>query len=369
MCHLAACPVGLREAPSGQNAMPNRATWSGLRRLSTTAALAAALAYPGVASAAGPRIVVARAKFVGVLDDDVRERFETRLSEGLDGEDIDLVRNYGAACEDRECFEALAEEDSAEFTVALSVSARERVYEMSVKLVAADGQEVAEHTDVCEICGPDEAAASVVPLAEKIREEIEAQWVGMPRLAVTSTPSGAQVFIDGDLVGTTPIDVVVNPGSYEVRVGGDGLVAEAREVQFEKGEREELDFMLSPVGAANGDRAARASKPHRPLIIAGAVTLGLGVGALGAGIPLIAIDGQQNKSRCSGDNVDEDGRCRYSYETMALGLGLAAGGGALAVIGAVLLGVGVTRKKKSKSKKTETSLLLSPTELGLRVAF
>jgi hypothetical protein len=335
----------------------------------TTAALTAALACPGVASAAGPKVVIAPANYVGVVDDDVRERFQSRLSEGLEGEDIDFVKNYGAACEDQRCFETLAQEESAEFTVALSVSARDRVYDVSVKLLGADGREVAERTDVCEICGADEAADRVLPLAQQIREEIEAEMAGLPRLSVTSTPAGAQVFVDGSLVGTTPIDIIVKTGSHEVRVGGDGLTAQAQEVLLVGGKHEKLDFVLNRLGDGNRGRGAGAQRPYRPLLISGGITLGLGVGALAAGIPLIALDGQEDKSRCSGTDVDENGRCRYSYETIEIGIGLTAGGGALAIIGAVLLAVGGTRKKNAKSRRAETSLLLSPNEIGVRVAF
>ena len=37
-------------------------------------------------------------------------------------------------------------------------------------------------------------------------------------LNVTSTPTGAQVFVDSTFKGLTPVDVPLVPGSYEVRL-------------------------------------------------------------------------------------------------------------------------------------------------------
>ena len=41
-------------------------------------------------------------------------------------------------------------------------------------------------------------------------------------LDVTSTPDGAQVFVDSAFKGTTPVNIPLPPGSYEVRLESSG---------------------------------------------------------------------------------------------------------------------------------------------------
>ena len=48
------------------------------------------------------------------------------------------------------------------------------------------------------------------------------------RVLVTSTPPGAEVFIDGDPVGTTPTSVVVRDSAAEIRLESDGQSRQVR---------------------------------------------------------------------------------------------------------------------------------------------
>jgi serine/threonine protein kinase len=42
------------------------------------------------------------------------------------------------------------------------------------------------------------------------------------QLTVTSTPTGAQIYVDSAFKGTTPMDIPLNPGSYEIRLSMPG---------------------------------------------------------------------------------------------------------------------------------------------------
>jgi PEGA domain len=60
------------------------------------------------------------------------------------------------------------------------------------------------------------------PSAEEINRKALAQRAGSDggKLLLRSTPSGAQVFLDGAFVGHTPLLVIVPPGKYEIQMNG-----------------------------------------------------------------------------------------------------------------------------------------------------
>lgn len=67
------------------------------------------------------------------------------------------------------------------------------------------------------------------------------------RLRVGSTPAGANVTVNGEFQGRTPMEVAVPPGSaQEIRLTKEGFVPEKREVTIESGKRAELDVELTP---------------------------------------------------------------------------------------------------------------------------
>jgi hypothetical protein len=59
--------------------------------------------------------------------------------------------------------------------------------------------------------------------------------------------------------------------------------------------------------------------------------LGLGVAMTVAGTALISVHGQPWASRCTGDDIDVEGNCRFVLKTRPVGITLAAlGAGAIA---------------------------------------
>jgi hypothetical protein len=321
-----------------------------------------------------PRVVLTPSDYAGDLDADVKQGFERRLLEGLGDEGIEIVSKLGSkgkACEDAECFKAVASDEAAQYVVTMSVSARDRVYQVAIELAdGSNGERITRQSDLCDICSAEEVEARILAAASAVREILGSAMLGQPRLSVTSTPPGAQVFLDGEMIGTTPLDTTVEPGRHVVRIGGDGLVAQEREVLFVEGGREVYSAQLDEVGQFSGETEKDDTHRYRPLVISGAVLLGVGLGAAGGGIPLILIDGKENKNRCTDADRDINGKCPWSYETFIPGIALSAGGGALAIAGAALLGVGLKRRKEARERaKTQTSLQIGPTRLGVRVSF
>lgn len=79
-----------------------------------------------------------------------------------------------------------------------------------------------------------------------------AEGRGAGVLRVRSDPSGAQVFLDGALLGTTPFAGALVPGKHVLSVQSQGHLTEEREVVFEEGHDVEESYSLPvlPRGAA-----------------------------------------------------------------------------------------------------------------------
>jgi len=70
---------------------------------------------------------------------------------------------------------------------------------------------------------------------------------GTASLNVTSGPSGANVTVDGESKGTTPVVITLPPGSYEVVVELDGYRTETRTVPLTAGTQKTENFALTEV--------------------------------------------------------------------------------------------------------------------------
>lgn len=82
------------------------------------------------------------------------------------------------------------------------------------------------------------------------RVQVFAQLVPEPRqgtLAITSTPSGAEVYLDGALRGRTPLSLSLPEGRYGVELRLAGHEPYRATVQVRRGETTRLDVRLTPV--------------------------------------------------------------------------------------------------------------------------
>jgi hypothetical protein len=76
---------------------------------------------------------------------------------------------------------------------------------------------------------------------------IELQALPKGELAVRTEPAGARVLVDGEEVGTAPLERELAPGFHEIGVAHQGYVTEQRMVQLASGERTDLDLRLEAV--------------------------------------------------------------------------------------------------------------------------
>lgn len=81
---------------------------------------------------------------------------------------------------------------------------------------------------------------------ELLEQELAARPVSDSRLTVHSSPSGSRVYLDGELVGMTPLDrYVVEPGAHALRVEDECFKPAIEHVVISAGERKVLELRLS----------------------------------------------------------------------------------------------------------------------------
>ncbi len=276
----------------------------------------------------------------GALEAEWRTEFGERLRAGLERGDAEIVvRDAAAACRDDACWTAIAGEASAGFVVSTSVTIVERDYAMRIDVRSGrDGRVVASVEQRCELCGLGEAAKQLSDMAAAAAGKLDALASARAVLAIESVPEGADIALDGTKVGKTPLVRDVVPGTHSVGASLSGHRAQARDVEAVAGMQQLVRFELV--------EAIPSGRKH--LRNFGWAALALGGAAVVAGAPLVAIDERPVTSRCTGDNVNAFGVCKYRYDTLVGGAVL-IGVGAAAIVTGTVIAI-VTRKAVRKGK-------------------
>jgi hypothetical protein len=331
-------------------------------------ALALTLAWPTAVVAAEPeadvpeadatnKMRVVPANVTGDLPAHVRTELDARLRDSVADDAKLLEPSALPACTDDECWSVMASDVGATWLVQATIVVDDRDYAVRADVRDASGAVVASVDQRCEICGYDELADTVELLGNALRRKLESEVAALPMLAVQSTPPGAQVTVDGEKVGITPLEIAVVEGSHDVRIGKTGYVTQLRRVALVAGVRERVDVVLEHLpGTEDGP------KKQTGLKVGGGVSLGLGLASIGAGIAFVLLDEQPQKSRCDGDDVDIEGNCHYRYSTLEGGIAAIAVGGAVLATGIALL---VVASKRSRSSR----VAWMPTRTGLALRF
>lgn len=306
------------------------------------------------AEPAKPRAAIVPLAIEGELSEADRATLTERLVDGLQRGNFEIVtpdavqgaKADAVDCGKPKCFAQIADATDATHVVRTKIVVRDRDYDVEIELYdGRTGSSLAKTTEGCEICGIADAADLVDSGAATLRTKLDALAKGPSTVALTSSPDGAEVRIDGEIVGVTPLERPVVPGKRVLRVSKEGYIAVEREVTFVEGVSEQLSFELEKVPSR---------LPSRPW---GWVSLGLGIGGVGAAIAFAVLGGKDPPvpykvgGACRGENVDADGDCRrvWNTEWHVLGFGLA--GAALTTLGiAILLN---TRAKPKGERKAD----------------
>lgn len=334
-------------------ARPLAAMLAGVLALTSRPALAEAPREP-VKAAIVPLVVD------GEMIDADRELLARELVEGLERGRFSMLTpdEPGAeACDDPRCWKAYARAQGVTHVVRATIKVVERDYDIEVELVdGRTGETVARSRESCEICGVADAGALLETAAATLRTKLEALTQSPATVAVVSAPSGAIVAIDGEVIGTTPLEREVITGKHVLRVSKDGYITVEREVTFVDGVAESLQFSLEKTPSR---------LPPRPW---GWVTLGTGLAGLGTAAAFAAIRDRPYRlgNACSGSAVDADGDCRSLWNTEWHVLGFGIAGAALTTLGVAIL-LNSERKRGASARRGVAHI--HPHGVGVRGRF
>jgi hypothetical protein len=237
--------------------------------------------------------------------------------------------------------------------VHIRVAERERDYDLAIEVTWPDGRTRAT-TSRCTICTPREAGTRAATEALAL---LDAAPEALGILVITSTPSGATVEIDGEVIGPTPARVELPPGIHDVVVRKADRVTQTRRVE------------LGPEG---GDVTARFELPRDPQLdaragkIAGWSLIGVGVAAMATGIGLVVLDENPVKNDCSGVHVDRFGNCEFRWNTMGAGVGLLVPGVLAAAAGTTLVVLDARRGRDPGRARARVGVGVARVDLTLR---
>jgi hypothetical protein len=231
------------------------------------------------------------------------------------------------------------------------IGVKARDYDLQLEIVeVASGRVVASSRERCNLCGVAEAAQVAAAQSGALVQKLEASAKQPATLALTSRPSRMTVEVDGVVIGQTPLRHKIAPGKHRIRVFGQGYVAQLRDVQAVKGVHEALEFTLSAVPPPRQE-VPRSRPEVRQYRAAGGVLLGLGGALVITGGVFTALHGRPY--RCSGDDVNLDGECRYLYGSLPGGVSMLAVGSAAVITGSVLLIVAGTKQRKRDNRRAK----------------
>lgn len=311
-------------------------------------------------------------KVEGVVPRRVKERYERMFLEALKSEHFETI--VVKDCEDASC--AVREAPQAKRPVVLSsvLTAKERNYTLNLKLLdGRTGRVLTTSQENCDLCGVGEVSELFVARASVIKDKIESTDAFGSTLEVNSDPPGAEIFVDGELMGQTPASLQLSSGQHNVELRKKGHSPSRKAVSIVNGVKESLDFSLPKILLAP-KREPRLDRGPKAISASGWGWLGIGTGSLGvlAGTTLMVLHDRPFTFRCEQhptdptlSDVDADGDCRYRYDTQGGGIISLAVGGAFLAAGVTVLVIQRTRNKRA-SRKSKVAWSSSLGGLGMR---
>lgn len=234
-------------------------------------------------------VLVAPLSVRGSADAASEGSLSAALRAGAERAQIPLVAAAPTSCEDVACHVEAAKQAGAAYVVVTTVDVADRDYAIRVALIDVDSGEAREVSDACTICGLDDASRITESLGARLgalwqaaveetgaRQQLARALHEQPRLRVVTRPARAEVYVDGEKIGATPVEHRVTPGRHLVEVRRVDYVGERREVDVARGSTGEVTIDLRPVGRLPSTPRSRAA------LISGSVLLG--VGAVGLGV-------------------------------------------------------------------------------------
>jgi len=241
----------------------------------------------------------------------------------------------GPCADERRCLIDLAAQCEADYVLRTSAKQKAAAWQLSMELFDVGIGDVAARSESqCEKCGIEQAVRQLAGLFGPLYGQASGRARG--QLTVRSNPPGAEVLLDGQLVGRTPYQATAWAGPRELVLRKTGHIEEHRQITVPDGDTTELELSLPPRAAPTPAPPAPAKaaklewrRQPRPLwrLSVGAAGIAAGLLLGGFGSAALYLDGKCTQPP-PGNSV-----CPILYDTLTPGLGLT-------VSGAVLLGAG-----------------------------
>jgi hypothetical protein len=103
-------------------------------------------------------------------------------------------------------------------------------------------------------------------------------------LSIVTEPAGARVFVDGNFMGETPVEVDLLEGTHSIRLTLRGYEDAIREVQARAGNREELRVELVPLPPGALERSERTEWYEEPV-----TWIAIGGGAVAVAVAIVIL--------------------------------------------------------------------------------
>jgi hypothetical protein len=317
----------------------------------------ALLLLGGGLARAQARVAVVGLVFEGEVSKGVREEMSARLGQGLTAAgwglapEAELARARGGhegPCVEAACWKRVATALGCRYAVGGLVKGDARNYDIALWIGdSLTGTVVARVEERCDICGLHAAAEKMDLTASALAARLAAAERAPAHLAVVADPAGATVLVDGKEIGPAPRELELAPGKHHIVVRSKGYVAAERSLLMVAGAQERLGLRLLQLPGTS------------PARVVGWVSLGAGLAALGAGIALIAIDGQAVDCPATGE--PKLGLCHYRASLVE--------GAVLTGLGAAALGAGGYLLYRTRAVgKSELRTTVAPAGAGARVA-
>jgi hypothetical protein len=226
--------------------------------------------------------------------------------------------------------------------------------ELRAELAVVDvsvGEVAAEDSLSCSGCEPQALFANLKERLAALFDRSAGR--GRGRIELGTEPPGAEVFLDGRLVGKTPYKAAAFSGPRRIELKLDGYKSHDQELALGDGATAQLDLPLSllaePAPAQLEPPSAPLPPPRRPRwrLATGGVLIGIGLTLSGFGGAALSLDGSQTVSQC-GDPTPMNRAC--IFHTQNLGIGLLASGLTLAVGGAILIAIPPPKRARASSR-------------------
>jgi hypothetical protein len=298
--------------------------------------LALALLAPARARASEPSvdtIALLPVTIDGELSPAWRERLQASLREGFARGRRALVDIDAPAQCDAVCLRQRSV--GARWIARARVTVRDRDFDVAIELLdARDGTRVTSSARTCEVCAVAEVGEMLADHAGVLDRKLDTLAHAAPSVRFETRPTAATVWLDGALVGTAPIARTVAEGRHRARAEQRGYLPVEMQFDAVAGTRESVLLELSP-----------DPRPPRAMRAAGWTLLAVGLAGVAAGVPLVVLHGRPYRQRCTGNDVDADGDCRFRYGTRDGGATALAVGSAALVSSIVLLATSRARAR------------------------